>query len=206
MSLKSWWWSSSASASVNDTCMYYGYCDLPGFSTQPTKVGQEIWSKGPQGGHAHFEECWFGWSFTSRWWCVREPKWPIGSFFQSWLGNLLMKIGKSGIQKKWTLSQCAGCFEWVNILNHTSQIASGYILHATGMSYIYIIHIYRERERDNYTTVNVLLYTLTTSRCLPLLCGVIPPTPCPASTKPPHLFAVFALSPPPLGSSIIMMW
>ena len=75
--------------------------------------------------------------------------------------------------------------------------------------YIYIyIYIYRERERerDNYTTVNVLLYTLTTSRCLPLLCGVIPPTPCPASTKPPHLFAVFALSPPPLGSSIIMMW
>ena len=87
-----------------------------------------------------------------------------------------------------------------------NQLASRESLYIICMCiYILYIYIYRERERDNYTTVNVLLYTLTTSRCLPLLCGVIPPTPCPASTKPPHLFAVFALSPPPLGSSIIMM-
>lgn len=59
-----------------------------------------------------------------------------------------------------------------------NQLASRESLY---MICIYIYYTYlcieRERERDNYTTVNVLLYTLTTSRCLPLLCGVIPPNP-----------------------------
>ena len=64
----------------------YGYWDIPGFSTQPTKVGQDAWTKGPCTGQAHLEGCWFGvgGSFTRgvKQWAKMANL--FGSFFQSW--------------------------------------------------------------------------------------------------------------------------